>query len=68
MIQSDHEDDRGPKTGDLIALRSVRWTLNERMHRLWTTTEDKVLGHGGVTTPSEITGLSSIVIKRGIKE
>ena len=68
MIQSDHEDDRGPKTGDSIALRSVRWTLNERMHRLWAATEAKVLGHGGVTALSEISGLSRIVIQRGIKE
>jgi transposase len=47
---------------------AIRWTLNERMHRLWAATEAKVLGHGGVTALSEITGLSRIVIQRGIKE
>ena len=47
---------------------AIRWTLNERMHRLWVATEAKVLGHGGVTALSEITGLSRIVIQRGIKE
>ena len=47
---------------------AIRWTLNERMHRLWAATEAKVLGHGGVTALSGITGLSRIVIQRGVKE
>ena len=47
---------------------AIRWTLSERMHRLWAATEAKVLGHGGVTALSGITGLSPIVIRRGIKE
>ena len=36
---------------------AIRWTLNERMHRLWAATEAKVLGHGGVTALLEITAL-----------
>ena len=44
---------------------AIRWTLNERMHRLWAATEAKVLGHGGVTALSEITGLSRIVTNEG---
>ena len=38
------------------------------MHRLWAVTEAKVLGHGGVTVLWETTGLSRILIQRGIKE
>jgi len=47
---------------------AIRWTLDERMHRLWAAAEARVLGHGGVTALSGITGLSRIVIRRGIKE
>ena len=47
---------------------ALRPALDERMRRLWAAAEAIPLGHGGITALSEVTGLSRIVIRRGIKE
>ena len=42
--------------------------LNERARRLWAATEAMVLGHGGIATVAQATGLSRSTISRGLKE
>jgi len=47
---------------------AIQPALDERMRRLWAAAETIPLGHGGITALSEVTGLSRIVIRRGVKE
>jgi len=42
--------------------------LNERARRLWAATEAMALGHGGIATVAQATGLSRPTISRGLKE
>lgn len=42
--------------------------LNERARRLWAATEAMALGHGGVATVVQATGISRSTISRGLKE
>lgn len=42
--------------------------LNERTRRVWAGMEAKALGHGGVTTVSQATGLSRNTIMAGMKD
>jgi hypothetical protein len=42
--------------------------LNERARRLWAATEAMVLGHGGIATVVQATGISRSTISRGLKE
>ena len=46
----------------------VRDHLNERTLRIWSATEAKMFGHGGVTALSKVTGLSRATIHRGLKD
>ncbi|EQD47225.1 hypothetical protein B1B_12420, partial [mine drainage metagenome] len=47
---------------------AIQPALDERMRLLWAAAEAIPLGHGGITALSEVTGLSRIVIRRGVKE
>ena len=42
--------------------------LNERARRLWAASEAMALGHGGIATVVQATGLSRSTISRGLKE
>ena len=42
--------------------------LNERTRRIWAATEAKMLGYGGVSILSEVTGLSRTTIHTGLKD
>jgi DNA-binding transcriptional ArsR family regulator len=42
--------------------------LNERARRLWAATEAMVLGHGGIETVVQATGISRSTVSRGLKE
>lgn len=42
--------------------------LNERARRLWAATEAMALGHGGIATVVQATGISRSTISRGLKE
>lgn len=42
--------------------------LDERARRLWTATEARAIGWGGISQVSEATGLSRITIKAGLSE
>jgi transposase len=42
--------------------------LNEKTRRIWTATEAKIYGYGGITILSEATGLSRDTISFGLKE
>jgi hypothetical protein len=42
--------------------------LTERSRRLWAATEARALGHGGIATVEQATGLSRSTISRGIRE
>lgn len=44
------------------------WALDERLRRLYAATEAKVLGRGGVTCVSRVTGVSRRAIHKGMKE
>ncbi|BAM07885.1 ISAzo13 family transposase [Leptospirillum ferrooxidans] len=46
----------------------LAWTLDERLRRIVCAAEAKVLGHGGVTTVSQATGVSRRAIHSGLKE
>jgi hypothetical protein len=46
----------------------IKWALDERLRRLVTAAEAKVLGHGGITAVSEATGVSRRAIHAGLKE
>lgn len=43
-------------------------SLNERLLRLWTATEAKSIGRGGITIVSRATGVAHSTIRRGIRE
>lgn len=43
-------------------------SMNERMLRLWTAAEAKLIGWGGVTMVSRATGIAHTTIRRGIRE
>ncbi len=43
-------------------------TFTEQQLRLWSATEAKAIGHGGITILVEVTGLSEKTISRGISE
>ncbi len=42
--------------------------LNERARRLWAATEAMALGHGGIETVVQATGISRSTVSRGLKE
>jgi hypothetical protein len=42
--------------------------LNERARRLWAATEAMALGHGGIETVTQATGISRSTVSRGLKE
>ena len=46
----------------------VEWALDERLRRLVSAAEAKVLGHGGITAVAESTGVSRRAIHAGLKE
>lgn len=46
----------------------VEWALDERLRRLISAAEAKVLGHGGITAVAESTGVSRRAIHNGLKE
>lgn len=46
----------------------VEWALDERLRRLVSAAEAKVLGHGGITAVAESTGVSRRAIHTGLKE
>lgn len=46
----------------------IEWALDERLRRLVSAAEAKVLGHGGVTTVAAATGVSRRAIYEGLKE
>lgn len=46
----------------------IKWTLDERLRRLVSAAEAKVLGHGGITAVAEATGVSRRAIHAGLKE
>ena len=46
----------------------VEWALDERLRRLVTAAEAKVLGRGGITTVASATGISRRAIHAGLKE
>lgn len=46
----------------------VEWALDERLRRLVSAAEAKVLGHGGITAVAETTGVSRRAIHAGLKE
>jgi len=46
----------------------IEWALDERLRRLFSAAEAKVLGHGGVTLVAESTGVSRRAIHAGLKE
>jgi hypothetical protein len=43
-------------------------SMNERLLRLWTGAEAKLIGRGGITIVSRATGLAHTTIRRGIRE
>jgi transposase len=46
----------------------VEWALDERLRRLFSAAEAKVLGHGGITAVAAATGVSRRAIHSGLKE
>ena len=42
--------------------------LNERQRRLWAATEALAWGYGGITRVAEVTGLSRMNVRAGIRE
>ena len=46
----------------------IEWALDERLRRLVSAAEAKVLGHGGITAAAESTGVSRRAIHTGLKE
>jgi len=46
----------------------VEWALDERLRRLVSAAEAKVLGHGGITAVAESTGVSRRALHTGLKE
>lgn len=46
----------------------IKWALDERLRRLFAAAEAKVLGHGGITSVAESTGISRRAIHAGLKE
>ena len=42
--------------------------LTERSKRLWTATEARALGHGGIAVVARATGVSRSTIQRGWRE
>lgn len=46
----------------------VKWALDERLRRLVSAAEAKVLGHGGITVVAAATGVSRRAIHEGLKE
>jgi transposase len=46
----------------------VKWALDERLRRLLSAAEAKVIGHGGITAVAEATGVSRRAIHAGLKE
>ena len=42
--------------------------MNERMVRLWSASEAKLLGHGGISVVARATGLAHTTIRRGLRE
>ena len=46
----------------------LKWTLDERLRRLFAAAEAKVLGHGGISAVAECTGVSRRTIHAGLKE
>ena len=46
----------------------IEWSLDERLRRLVSAAEAKVLGHGGITAVAESTGVSRRAIHTGLKE
>jgi hypothetical protein len=59
-------------TGVIPTLRSKYETLqpflNERARRLWSATEAMSLGHGGIATLAEATGMSRTTISSAVQE
>lgn len=47
---------------------ALKHALDEQCIRLWSATEAKEIGHGGIKILAEVTGLSEKTIKRGIDE
>jgi hypothetical protein len=43
-------------------------SLNERLRRLWSGAEAKLIGRGGITIVSRATGIAHTTIRRGIRE
>ncbi|MDR0631714.1 MAG: ISAzo13 family transposase [Holosporaceae bacterium] len=54
--------------GTRIRIESMMPLLDERQKRLFLATEAKVLGYGGISQVSSISGVSRVTITRGIKE
>jgi hypothetical protein len=46
----------------------ISWALDERLRRLLAASEAKVIGRGGVSQISKITGISRVTIHAGLKE
>jgi len=46
----------------------IEWALDERLRRLISAAEAKVLGHGGITAVAAVTGVSRRAIHEGLKE
>lgn len=46
----------------------IEWALDERLRRLFSAAEAKVLGHGGITVVATATGVSRRAIHAGLKE
>ena len=42
--------------------------LNERQQRLVLATEARLLGHGGIRTVTEVAGVSTTTVRRGVSE
>ena len=46
----------------------LEWALDERLRRLVSAAESKVLGHGGITIVAQATHVSGRAIHAGLKE
>lgn len=56
------------QSGTVERIRTMILTLNERQKRIFLALEAKSLGHGGIKTIVEITGISRKTISKGIRE
>jgi hypothetical protein len=46
----------------------LRWVMDERVTRLWAAAEADALGHGGIATVVEATGISKSRIRAGVRD